>query len=134
MGAHGAILLAGLFSAVIIAGSRMLKDYVVESYSISRRPATGVREARNMVVNGGAGYIGSILSRQLLDAGYRVRVLDSLLFGDAAVLELAGYANFVLLRADFRHVESLVKAIHHLDAVIHLALSLGTRLVRLRPI
>src|SRR5713101_8513526 len=133
MGAHGAILLAGLFSAVIIAGSRMLKDYVVESYSISRRPATGVREARNMVVNGGAGYIGSILSRQLLDAGYRVRVLDSLLFGDAAVLELAGYATSVLLRADFRHVESLVRAIHHFDAVIHLALSLGTRLVRLMP-
>jgi hypothetical protein len=125
MRARGAILLARLFSAVIILSSRMLNDNAVESYSIVRRPAAGVREANKVLVIGGAGYLGTILSRQLLDAGCRARVLDSLLFGDSAGSELAGHLHFERLRAAFRRVESLVKAIHNIDAVIHLAAIVG---------
>jgi hypothetical protein len=125
MRARGAILLACLFSAVIIASSRLLNDNAVESYSIFRRPAAGVREANNVLVIRRAGYIGSMLSRQVLVAGCRARALDSLLFDDAAVLELAGHPHFERLRAAFRRVESLVKAIHNIDAVIHLAAIVG---------
>ena len=39
------------------------------------------RKIKNVLIIGGAGYIGSVLTRQLLEGGYRVRVLDSLLFG-----------------------------------------------------
>jgi nucleoside-diphosphate-sugar epimerase len=45
---------------------------------------------RTILVTGGAGYIGSILVRRLLAAGYRVRVLDRLLFGAASLQGLAG--------------------------------------------
>jgi hypothetical protein len=69
----------------------MPKDYVVESYSISRGPVPGLRGATDVPVIGGAGYIGSIHSRNSPMLGYRVRVLDFVLVGDAAVLELAGY-------------------------------------------
>ena len=122
---RGVMLLAWMFSLVMIAGSRMLKDYVTESYSISRKPVEGEREIKNVLIIGGAGYIGSALSRQLLEAGYRVRVLDSLMFGDGAISGLLGQPSFEFLRADFRHVESLVKAMRGIDAVVHLAAIVG---------
>ncbi|MBZ5513947.1 MAG: NAD-dependent epimerase/dehydratase family protein, partial [Acidobacteriia bacterium] len=43
---------------------------------------------KNVLVTGGAGYIGSVLVRRLIGAGYRVRVLDSLLFGDSSTASL----------------------------------------------
>ena len=41
---------------------------------------------RHVLVVGGAGYIGYVLSRELLAAGHRVRVLDSLLYGNGAAI------------------------------------------------
>jgi nucleoside-diphosphate-sugar epimerase len=122
---RGVMLLGWVFSLVIVAGSRTIKDYVTESYSISRTSVAGVRETKNVLIIGGAGYIGSSLSRQLLDAGYKVRVLDSLMFGDGVISSLIGQPNFELLRGDFRHVESLVKAMRGIDAVVHLAAIVG---------
>ncbi|HXX72929.1 MAG TPA: NAD-dependent epimerase/dehydratase family protein [Candidatus Acidoferrales bacterium] len=122
---RGVMLLAWLFSLVMIVGSRVLKNYVTKSYSIARKPTGANRDINHVLVIGGAGYIGSVLSRKLLAAGYRVRVLDSLFFGDASVCDLVSDPNFELLRADFRHVESLVKAVQGIDAVIHLAALVG---------
>jgi nucleoside-diphosphate-sugar epimerase len=66
-----------------------------------------------------------MLSRQLLDAGHRIQALDALCFGDAAGSEFAAHPHFKRLRASFRRVESLVKAIHNIDAVIHFAAIVG---------
>lgn len=74
------------------------------------------------------------LSRQLLDPGCYVRVLNCLIFGDAAVPDPAGDTHFELLGADIRRVESLVKAILNINAVIHLTAIVGAWLVRIRPI
>jgi FlaA1/EpsC-like NDP-sugar epimerase len=43
---------------------------------------------RNVLVIGGAGYIGSVLVRKLLDRGYDVTVLDALLYGEESIREL----------------------------------------------
>jgi len=118
---RGVMLLAWLFSLVLIAGTRALKSYVTNSYSIERKPAGVNKEIHNILVIGGAGYIGSILTRQLLAQGYKVRILDSLFFGDGGVRDLLQKPNCELLRGDFRHVESMVKSMHGIDAVIHLA-------------
>jgi len=122
---RGVMLLAWVFSLVMIAGGRWMKHYVTQSYSISRRPVASIKEPTKVLIIGGAGYIGSSLSRQLLDAGYKVVVLDSLMFGDRAISGLIGQPDFEILHADFRHVESLVKAMSGIDAVVHLAALVG---------
>ena len=80
---------------------------------------------QTVLVIGGAGYIGSVLARILLNRGYRVRVLDSLMYGDASLKALQGRRNFELMRGDGRDLSNLVAAAHGADAIIHLAAIVG---------
>lgn len=73
-----------------------------------------------VLVVGGAGYVGSVLCRQLLDRGYKVRVLDPLLYGSAGVAELLDVDRFTLIESDARSVGPLLDAIDGADAVVHL--------------
>ncbi|MBI5837831.1 MAG: NAD(P)-dependent oxidoreductase [Candidatus Eisenbacteria bacterium] len=75
-----------------------------------------------IMVTGGAGFIGSHCVRMLLEKGYSVRVLDSLLFGDEALKPLMdGSDRLELIRGDIRHVEDVVAATKGCHGVIHLA-------------
>ncbi|NUB93998.1 NAD-dependent epimerase/dehydratase family protein [Haloterrigena sp. SYSU A121-1] len=73
-----------------------------------------------VLVVGGAGYLGSVLCRQLLDEGYDVRVLDPLLYGDGGIAALTDNDRFTLLRDDARSVDAVLEAIDGVDAVVHL--------------
>ena len=56
---------------------------------------------RDVLVVGGAGYVGSVLTRKLLAAGHRVRVLDRLLFDHGTVLSgLVEEPSFQFMRGD----------------------------------
>jgi nucleoside-diphosphate-sugar epimerase len=122
---RGAVLLGWVFSLALVGGSRLGKELVIDTFGSRHRPKPAKRLVRNVLVIGGAGYIGSVLVRQLLGSGFQVRVLDSLLFTDAAIASLRGDPRFELLGADFRHVESVVKAVQGMDAVIHLGAIVG---------
>jgi nucleoside-diphosphate-sugar epimerase len=78
-----------------------------------------------ILIIGGAGYIGSVMTRELLQAGYRVRVLDQLLFGAAGVRALAGHPRFELQAGDLRDSGDLRKAASGVQAVIHLGAIVG---------
>jgi len=78
-----------------------------------------------VLVIGGAGYIGSVLVRKLLDRGYKVRVIDTLLYGDESIKDLFGKPNFEFIKGDTRHVEDLTSAMHSSGAVVHLAELVG---------
>lgn len=82
-------------------------------------------KVRNVLVIGGAGYIGSALLPKLLRAGYRVRVLDMFLYGKDPISNVAHHKNLELVKGDFRHVEKVVEAMRGMDAVVHLGAIVG---------
>src|ERR1700692_4272664 len=87
-----------------------------------RAKTTVDREAnRQVLVLGGAGYLGSVLVRQLLELGRRVRVLDSFMFGEQALDGVRYHANLEVVRGDVRDVGVVVRCMRGCDAVIHLA-------------
>jgi nucleoside-diphosphate-sugar epimerase len=76
-------------------------------------------------VTGGAGYIGSILSRQLLQHGHRVTVFDRLFFGPDSLAELRSHPRFHLVEGDIRDDTLLERTLPGHDTVIHLAAIVG---------
>jgi len=84
---------------------------------------------RHVLITGGAGYIGSILTSELLRANYRVSVLDSLLFGGESIVPFLHHPNFHFAKSDVtenRAVhDSLKRDWQKPDAVIHLASIVG---------
>lgn len=78
-----------------------------------------------VLVTGGAGYIGSVLTRQLLEKGYKVRVLDLLTFGGEPLMDLFNNPNFEFIKGDVRDENIVRKALEGIDAVAHLAAIVG---------
>ncbi|HUO56385.1 MAG TPA: NAD-dependent epimerase/dehydratase family protein [Candidatus Paceibacterota bacterium] len=87
-----------------------------------------------VLVTGGAGYLGSHLCRLLLKRGYRVVVLDKLLFGDESLKKLASHPNFTLINGDIADIGTLVQVVPGADAVIHLAGIVGDPASSLNPL
>ena len=80
---------------------------------------------KKVLVTGGAGYIGSVLVRQLLEKGYKVRVIDSLKFGNEGIVEVMQHPMFELLEGDIRDDSAIEKALEGIDAIAHLAAIVG---------
>jgi nucleoside-diphosphate-sugar epimerase len=80
---------------------------------------------QTILVTGGAGYIGSHLTRLLIEAGYRVRVLDVLCYGGDSLSPLHSSDKFELINADIRNREAVVSALKGVSGVVHLAAIVG---------
>ena len=78
-----------------------------------------------VLVTGGAGYIGSVLVRQLLNKGFAVRVLDSLKFGGEALYDVMLHPNFEFMKGDVCNSKDVKKALEGIDAIAHLAAIVG---------
>lgn len=59
-----------------------------------------MNDDRHILITGGAGYIGSLLTSELLRANYHVTVLDSLLFGGESLVPFLHHPNFHFIKAD----------------------------------
>ncbi len=84
--------------------------------------------ATQVLVTGGAGYIGSVLSRQLLDRGYRVTVLDNFLYRQNSLMDCCGEEAFQVVRGDCRDERLLTDLLRHADIIIPLAALVGAPL------
>jgi len=84
-----------------------------------------IKSINKVLVVGGAGYLGSVLTRKLLQKGYKVRILDNLSFGDDGIKELYSNKNFEFVNGDIRNISNIVESIKGIDAVIHLAAIVG---------
>src|SRR5215472_4762806 len=120
---RGVALLSWAFLLATVGGSRFAKHFFLKLYHV--RPNRPVTKPERVLVVGGAGYLGSVLVPLLLDRGYRVRVLDSLLFGKESMNSVENHLNFELIQGDVRDIQAVVQSTKECDAIIHLAAIVG---------
>lgn len=72
---------------------------------------------QNVLITGGAGYVGHVLTPRLLARGYKVTVYDILYFG----CRLPNDPNLTVVQGDIRDTAKLAKAMEGQDVVLHLA-------------
>ncbi len=82
----------------------------------------------NILVTGGAGYIGSILVPRLLSIGHQVTVVDNFMFGQASLNHCCSYPNFKVANGDIRHEEFIRPYYEAADIIIPLAAYVGAPL------
>jgi nucleoside-diphosphate-sugar epimerase len=88
----------------------------------------------NILVTGGAGYLGSIMIPALLDAGHRVTALDNFMFRQNSLSHLCADPNFDVVRGDARDEATLKPLLRDADAVIPLAALVGAPLCDADPL
>jgi len=86
-----------------------------------------------VLVTGGAGYIGSVLVRLLLDADYEVRVLDNMRVGGESLLPLLGDERLSIVRGDVRHEPLVAGLLEGVASVVHLAAIVGDPACKREP-
>ncbi len=82
----------------------------------------------NVLVLGGAGYIGSLLCDKLVLKGYNVTVIDLLKYSTSSLSHLFFYKNFKFIKEDIRKVNILRKYTKNQDLIIPLAALVGAPL------
>ena len=90
---------------------------------------------KNILVTGGAGYVGSGLLRELLSAGYHVTCIDNLIFGVQSLLDIWHNENFTFVNCDIADCEMINKVFSKKNfyGVIHLAAIVGDPACKLYP-
>lgn len=82
----------------------------------------------NILVTGGAGYIGSVLVPNLLEDGHEVTVVDSFMYGQASLLDCCVDQKLTVVRGDVRDRTLMSPLIARADAVLPLACLTGAPL------
>ena len=88
----------------------------------------------NILVTGGAGYIGSILVPALLAEGHSVTVVDSFLYNQASLLDCCHNPALAIVRGDVRDERVVLPLLAKADAVMPLACLVGAPLCAQKPI
>ena len=83
---------------------------------------------KKILITGGAGYIGSMLSTKLVEAGYQVTVVDLLKYEKSSLNHLYFYNNFKLIIKDIRNESLMKKLVKEHDYIIPLAALVGAPL------
>ena len=124
---RSAFLISWILSCGLIAGSRLWSTIwrrIVYTEAQNQEQAARPK-VQNVLVIGGAGYIGSALLKRLLDKGYNIRLLDMLLFGAEPIADMVDHPCLEVIQADFRQIDQVVEAMQDMDAVIHLGAIVG---------
>jgi nucleoside-diphosphate-sugar epimerase len=88
----------------------------------------------NILVTGGAGYLGSTMVPDLLNAGHKVTVLDNFMFQQASLNHVCNNPNFSIVKGDIRIESVIAPLLRKADIVIPLAALVGAPLCNLDPV
>ena len=88
----------------------------------------------NILVTGGAGYLGSTMVPDLLNAGHKVTVLDNFMFQQASLNHVCNNPNFSIVKGDIRIESVVAPLLKKADVVIPLAALVGAPLCNLDPV
>ena len=113
------------------AGSTTLSE-LLDSAGLKQEPADSAGRARRILVTGGAGYIGSHLTRMLLDRGYQVRLLDRFDYGGAGITGVQ-HPGLEVVHGDICSSRDLGQAVRGVEAVVALAAIVGDPACNLDP-
>jgi nucleoside-diphosphate-sugar epimerase len=78
-----------------------------------------------VLITGGAGYLGSVITEKMLNVGHSVIVLDKLLFNQTSLLQYTSNPNFKFIYGDVRNESLLEKLCNEADVIIPLAAIVG---------
>jgi nucleoside-diphosphate-sugar epimerase len=81
--------------------------------------------SKRVLITGGAGYIGSVLTEVLLDNGFKVTVFDNLIYKQTSLLHLCNNKNFNFIKGDVTNEKQLLPQIIKHDIIIPLAAIVG---------
>ncbi|MFA5260098.1 MAG: SDR family oxidoreductase [Candidatus Omnitrophota bacterium] len=76
---------------------------------------------KNILVTGGAGYVGAVLVPKLLARGYNVKVIDWYIYGEDVLRSVEGHPGLTQIKGDIRDQALLEREMPGTDAIIHLA-------------
>ena len=85
---------------------------------------------KKILITGGGGYIGSMLSTELVNLGYEVTVIDQLKYDKGSLDHLYFNKNFTLVNADVRSLKILKEYIRKNEFIIPLAALVGAPLCK----
>lgn len=88
---------------------------------------------RKILITGGAGYIGSVLTGLLLRSGFKVRVIDNLSFGGESILGFLPHPDFEFNHGDICNSDDVDKALDGITGVVHLAAIVGDPACKKNP-
>lgn len=88
----------------------------------------------NILVTGGAGYLGSTMVPDLLAAGHKVTVLDNFMFKQTSLNHCCYHPNFTIVKGDIRTESTMAPLMKNADVIIPLAALVGAPLCSLDPI
>lgn len=89
---------------------------------------------RNILVTGGAGYLGSTMVPEFLNAGHKVTVLDNFMFGQNSLAHVCHHPNFSVVRGDIRVEATMRSLMKNADIIIPLAALVGAPLCSKDPV